>query len=172
MTPVILSALLSLPVYKEDVNDDRKHAQLKMIAEAIAQVSSESKWPNRKQHAALLIAIAYHETGLSLRIHAGNCKPYECDGGRARGLWQLHSNAYVPPPIWYELAGLDFGRTRASALEASRALNRAYWMCARHDGDKVAMALTAYAGLGCRATWKGLKPRLQTYASVLRKLGG
>ena len=62
---------------------------------AVAYDMSEPPLPGWTRHArartALRLAIvAAHETGLQPRLVKGNCKPHECDSGKAVGTMQIH----------------------------------------------------------------------------------
>jgi hypothetical protein len=67
-------------------------------ARAIAEVAYDPTEPplyrrspiGRGRTAALLASIAAHETGLQPRLVHGECRPGECDGGKAVGLMQIH----------------------------------------------------------------------------------
>ena len=48
----------------------------------------------RARTAVLLGVIATHETGLRPRLVRGECKPGECDGGKAVGAYQIHPGEY------------------------------------------------------------------------------
>lgn len=73
----------------------------------------------RARTAVLLLALASHETHLKPRIGEGLCKPWECDGGKAIGFWQLHAGgglafdgllyrqALAQSPIWVEEHAAD-----------------------------------------------------------------
>jgi hypothetical protein len=166
----VLAAIAALPTFHEDIGEQftaTKHAQAETIAAAIADaVDHVDDWPGSKRElATLLLTVAWHETGLSLRIHEGRCKPYECDHGRARGLWQLHVHSLLPRARWLGVAGLDFESTRTAAFEAARALVRSRHMCAAgvRTSAWVAPTLAAYAGRGCRGHLPDIDRRVQTY---------
>lgn len=167
MYELIVAAILSLPVYKDDAGDERKREQLTLIARAVDEASSTPELE------ALLLTVAYHESGYSLRIHAGECRPLECDHGRAKGLWQLHRTARNHA-YWNELDGLGEDRTRLAAKEAAAALVRARgavrskMIC--RDVDPIQATLSVYAGRRCDSDWKGLAPRMRTYRWLLGRL--
>ena len=122
--------------------------------------------------AALLVTVAAHESTLSSRIAAGQCKPWECDSRRTRagiefrawGLFQEHRN----------LNNLDvWGSTDIAVQTASayRLLRRSYWSCKRlSSGNWVAFTINAYAGKRCDAEWAGLDARLGTFRRVRARL--
>lgn len=174
LTTYLLTAIAALPTYKEDVGEHlavQKHDQAQMIATAIDQAVEETRgWPGSKRElASLMLAIAWHETRLSLRIHDGRCKPYECDRGRARGLWQLHAHRSLPRERWLKVAGLNPEFTRNAASEAALALVRSRRMCAvaSRGRDWVGPVITAYAGRGCGGRLPDLQSRIRTYRRLL-----
>jgi hypothetical protein len=132
------------------------------LAEAIARVPHVTR-----EWAALMLAVAAHESALSDRIRRGECRPRECDGGAAWSLWQQHRN---------KLNGASWGSTDigVQTAEAARALRRSFYRCnggSRKLGpDWVARTVSAYAGLPCDAVWPGLKVRLATYERVRSRL--
>lgn len=176
MTPAwLVAALLALPVYKADRSADRAEAaaaQKLEITAAIAEaVDRERKWPGSKQElAGMLIAIGYHESGFSLDVGAGRCGPHSCDRDRhgnvrAAGFWQLHVSATSSVEAW-EQAKTDI---RVAAREAARAITRARWLCRSLEGSLPwqQLVVSAYAGRGCRGSFRGAELRLATYRRVM-----
>ena len=123
-------------------------------------VSAESAHSPRSPHewSRLMTAIAENESRLSQRIADGKCKPYECDRGRAKGLWQLHSNS-----LNRELWAKQDGDLELQAKLASEQLKRAYWTCARSGVPWLQGTINAYAGRRCSDQWPGLQARIATY---------
>ena len=160
----VRAAMESLPCFIEDRGDPGKAAQLDAIAVAVAEVSKDAPRPPR-EWAALLLTIGYHESTFSLRIHRGECKPHECDRGRARSAWQLHKNLFTEP-IWEQLHGIE--NTAVQVRAASDALKRAYFTCSRSGVPWLQATLNAYAGRRCSAQWPGLDQRVSTYNRVVR----
>src|SRR5687767_12279984 len=92
----VLAGLNALAVFTEDRAPElaeQKRQQYAAIASAVASVAGEQKIARRAEWASLIVAIGYAESGFSLRIMDGRCKPWECDRGRARGGWQVHRYA-------------------------------------------------------------------------------
>lgn len=169
----VRAAMESLPTFVEDRGDPDKAAQLDAIAAAIADASRDAPRAPR-EWAALLLTIGYHESTFSLRIHRGQCKPHECDRGRARSAWQLHKNLFTAP-IWDQLHGIE--HTTVQVQAASDALKRAYFTCSRSGVPWLQATLNAYAGRRCSAEWPGLDQRVSTFnrlsrVSVPKKPGG
>lgn len=174
LTAYVLAAIQVLPTFHEDVGAafaERKRQQAMVIADAVAEVASKAHgWPGSpRELAMLMLTVAWHETRFSLRIHEGNCRPFECDQGRARGLWQLHAQASIPRERWLGLAGLDLEATRNSAQEAARALIRSRRMCLSkiHGSDWIAPTLAAYAGRGCGGQLPDAAQRVRTFRHLL-----
>lgn len=160
----VRAAVESLPCYVEDRGNPEKSAQLDQIAAAIAEVSRDAPRSPR-EWAALLMTIGYHESTFSLRIQRGECKPHECDRGRARSSWQLHRNTFTAP-IWDQLHGLE--NTRVQVQAASDALKRAYFTCSRSGVPWLQATLNGYAGRRCSAEWPGLDQRVSTFNRLVR----
>jgi hypothetical protein len=155
------AAVASLPVFHEDVDAPGKQAELDAIAEAVALRSLGAPLPPQTW-AALILTVWKHESNLSSRIIAGNCKPKERDAGRARGGGQNHRNS---------LNGADWdaanGNVAIQVKMTDEALRRAYWTCSRSGEELTAATLSAYAGQRCGAGWSGLAPRLSTWNRLL-----
>lgn len=153
----VVAFLALLPVHKEDTASERLEHHQAAIAAAV-QVQSTRSPVSPRQWAALLITIGHHESAFSIRISDGNCKPHECDRGRARGMWQLHRNTFN-----YDQWEKQGGDVALQAELASNQLKRAYWTC---PNDFPRGAINAYAGKRCTADWPGLRVRLATYARL------
>lgn len=160
----VRAAMDSLPCFVEDRGDPDKSAQLDAIALAVAEVSKDAPRPPR-EWAALLLTIGYHESTFSLRIQRGQCKPHECDRGRARSAWQLHKNLFTAP-VWDQLHGIE--NTEVQVRAASDALKRAYFTCSRADVPWLQATLNGYAGRRCSAKWPGLDQRVATFGRLQR----
>lgn len=157
MKALILAFLLTLPVANEDVGDTRKPLQLETIASAIAETAATP------EEAAMLIATGYEESKFSLRIHAGRCKPHECDGGKARGPWQVW-RAKMPAKLWRKMHGL--GNTHEQARQAQR---RLMWGQAWCLGNEYG-AMARYLGLSCSYRGPLIRRRLELYEKALNAL--
>jgi hypothetical protein len=160
----VRAAMDSLPCFVEDRGDPEKSAQLDAIAAAIAEVSKDAPRAPR-EWAALLLTIGYHESTFSLRIQRGQCKPHECDNGRARSAWQLHRNLFTAP-VWDQLHGIE--NTSIQVRAASDALKRAYFTCNRSGVPWLQATLNGYAGRRCSAEWPGLDQRVSTFNRLQR----
>jgi hypothetical protein len=160
----VRAAMESLPCFIEDRGDPDKSAQLDAIAAAVAEVSKDAPRAPR-EWAALLLTIGYHESTFSLRIQRGECKPHECDHGRARSAWQLHKNLFTAP-IWDQLHGIE--NTTVQVQAASDALKRAYFTCSRSGVPWLQATLNGYAGRRCSAEWPGLDQRVSTFNRLQR----
>lgn len=156
------TAIRKLPVYYEDKGSTEKDAQLDAIAQVVAKVSRKAPLPPR-QWAVLLLTIGFHESTFSLRIHAGNCKPKECDRGKARGPWQTHKNM-DNAPMWDKLHGIE--NVEHQVWAADRLLRRVSRTCSNQTGVTVSGILTAYAGRRCHQDWPGLSDRLNTFSKM------
>lgn len=157
MIPQALAFLLSLPVYAEDIGDERKPAQLEIIAESVSKVAGD----NRRM-LALLLSQGHVETGYSLRIHVGRCRSWECDHGRARGPWQTWRNG-MSENEWALMRGLEHTENQAAA--AKGVLEVGLKKCGTVRG-----ALARYVGLPCDARTPDLEIRFRWYQRAYRAL--
>jgi len=173
----ILAALLARPVFHEDrEHHELKRAQLAVVADALAvAVQAEPRWPwPREQLAAFAITIGDSESRFSLRIHEGQCKPWECDRGRARSPWQLQRGAVVSDEVFDALVGAGLQPTSVAAGAAVRAITRARWLCRSfeaHGGEQwIDRVFSAYGGRGCSGSLRDVGARRATYLRVLAQL--
>lgn len=167
---LLVTLLITLPVYKADVSAPAKAAQLETLGAAIASAATAEDWPlGEKSLAALLITVGYHESAFALHVHEGRCRPWECDGGRARGPWQLHSNRYTRT-VWDQLHGVEHSEIQARA--AAKMLTLAYWTCVgrKRRDDWVRLTLRGYAGAGCNSPIKGEDSRVAMFMRVKARL--
>jgi hypothetical protein len=143
MLKVVIAAVYMLTVFHEDTKGSpEKSAQLNAVAAAVAEFARSP------DEVAFLLAWAKHETNLSLRIHAGQCRAWECDRGKARGPWQAHRNG-MPLERWDRMHGVE--NTRAQAEHAAR---MARWALRQCPDDRIR---GAFRVLGGRACWQPLK---------------
>lgn len=166
----VLTVMQRQPVYFEDRGDaELKAVQLQDLAQAIED-AAESRPPGiaRRDWQALLLAISYHETTWSLRVHQGDCKPHECDGGKARGPWQQHRNGRKDGD-WEALIGLEHSAFQAET--ASAQLYTSWRTCKGSGAPWLQGVINNYAGKSCTDTgWPGLEERQATWAKFRAKL--
>jgi hypothetical protein len=124
---------------------------------ALFAVTQSREWT------ALLLTIGVHESGLRERIARSDCKPLECDGGRAWGLFQVHKTE-ANAEAWGSPDLLDQVR------EASRLARGAFYRC-QHSGVPFPLStLRAYAGRSCAMPLKGEADRLATFRKIASRL--
>lgn len=159
----IVAVLLTLPQYGGDrfadpTVEDRTRL-LRPVAVAISAVA------RNVTEAAALAALAKHETSLARYVLDGACYQgpvgARCDGGKARGAWQVHSWCRA---LW---AGPENapGRHLAGARCAIGLLRAGRQQC----GD-LAGAFGVYAGAGCK--WRGGPGRVKTTNLMESRLRG
>jgi hypothetical protein len=185
---LLFHLLMSLPPSKytaEDIADReaRMHAVANAVVDASEALSTGRRrtWPGSERELALVLTtIAWHESGLDRDVHAGECKPFQCDPVHSRGkvvrfraasLWQIHSNAFVPQHMWQTLAGTDEESTRRAALVAGRIASVSRNMCTHQHrgGDWLTMTFAAY-GTGGSCFKESAKTRAATFRRFDRKL--
>lgn len=164
------TAIGRLPVYFEDrAEKEQKAAQLADMATAIEQACAQHAAPMKEKDCqALAGAVSWHESTNSLRIHRGDCKPHECDGGRARGPWQQHRNGRSQQD-WDALIGIE--NTGYQAEAAVKQLRRGFLTCRGAKVPWLAGTLNNYAGKACDAPeWPGRADREETWTKIRRRL--
>jgi len=162
------AALERLPVSVDDRSPElatAKTEQLDGIARVVADVSKSAPRPPR-EWSALLLTVGFHESSFSLRIQRGDCRPLECDRGRARSAWQLHKNLFTAP-VWDQLHGLE--NTEVQVRAADAALRRGFWTCSRSGVPWLQGTINGFAGKRCGATWPGLEKRVATFSKLVSR---
>ena len=169
----IVAAMLSLPQYHGDRFADtaeQRAALYRPVAEAISAVS------HSRAEAAALIALGYHETAFARYVLDGHCEQgpvgARCDGGRARGAWQVWAWCR---PLWAgpenapgrHLAGARCaaGLLRSSRAACARVCRQTGSGCAAHKA-----MFSGYAGRGCE--WPRAAVRVQTMSRIEGVLRG
>lgn len=145
------------------------------FAANVVTTPSPSRWPgSATELAAASITVAWFESGLIKRIHAGDCRKNECDATRrfdgtiyhrARGLWQLQEHRYLPRADWLQVAGLGEQQTYFAAQAATNALVRARNMCRGGPKTWAPRMISAYA-TGSRCEWRRAYARVKVMNRV------
>lgn len=146
LATLLLVLINSLPICWADrgASHEVKQHQFETIATAIATVAKTD------DEAVLLLTVAYHESRLCLRTHAGEKRFAK---QKSLGLFQIEKGSRLPPPY----AGLSLADTTAAASAALDLLRRS-WQCGRTAGDR----MTAYAGRPC-GDWPSRRARENTF---------
>lgn len=140
MFQVILAILLTFPPsVHDDETTSARQERVEVIAEAISTAAD-----GRSDVAAFLIMKARRESRLALNIHSGNCRQDQCDGGKARTLWQVWRLDSMTDEEWDSIVGTGLEETTNAAELAARlyVLKKNY--CRGDLG-----AITAYATGRC-----------------------
>ncbi len=166
MAESVLAMILSLGIAQEDRAPelaDRKREQLETVADSIAAVA------NTPELAAMLVTLGWYESKFATRIAEGRCKPFECDRGRARGVFQIHRRAGMTDAEWDGLLGTGEEPTLAAAREAARRVNAARARCRSLESsqDWAAGVFSSLAGRGCVGNFKTRAQRVATFRRLL-----
>lgn len=151
----LVAVILAMP------SPDRVDAEA--LASAIEATTKNPDW------AALELAVMENETHLSQRIIDGHCKPWECDRGKAWGIFQEHRNAFNAR----DFGSLDLTVQVRTGYEM---LSRAYWSCSRFFPKNpsppvwVRFTINAFAGKRCDAEWGGLETRWASFTQIRNRL--
>lgn len=169
------AALARLPVAVADRAPERagaKRAQLDALATAIAHESLTAPVAPR-QWVAVLGAIGFRESALSIDIQNGICRPVDCDpkkvrgGGivfRARSSFQLHENDHTRP-VWDQLVGIE--NTAVQVATASKMAKVGHYRCARLGVPFPASVWRGFSGASCSFPHPGEQARTATYNLLL-----
>jgi hypothetical protein len=158
------AALSRTPVSKHDKTPERlelRAQQQTKFATEIASVSERAPLPP-KQWASLLIAIGAAESHYDTEIINGNCKPWACDRGRARGAFQGHRLRFVQ-----DLWDAAHGDPRVQVEMADKVLRRTWGTCLKQGVAMPAAAFRGYAGVSCSWPMRGEELRLSYYARAM-----
>ena len=180
----IASILETYEPWWQDLKEEpvARKARLLLLAtaqvEAVDHMTCAGKWEGtdcvKKFDAdplelyALLLTAGWWETRYNSRIHAGNCGEDECDGGRARGVYQVHLNGTYPEEIWYHAEGDDFDSTLNATEAAAYSLSSAWKACKKRAGTKGVWA--AYGRGACYRSYPGMVSRHRWSRRQLRAL--
>jgi hypothetical protein len=85
MIEIIFAALLATTIAPGPETDAERTERLHEIAVDAAFVAKND------DEAALLLAVAYHESGFALDVDKGPCRKGTCDGGQAACMMQIHA---------------------------------------------------------------------------------
>lgn len=164
MFEVILSMLIALQPFHKDVEEsEARKARMAVIAVSIVQATEEAtctgvfekdgckpKFKGKPDELAVgLFTIAKFETRFAKHVHEDQCRPWECDAGRAKGLFQIHASKTVPIELWKQLGGTSQEATLLSTRAAAVMWSRA-WQC-----GSLARSFSGYITSYCRATGEG-----------------
>lgn len=162
----VRTALGSLPVAKADRTPDRsalRESHLDQFAAEIARVSKSAPRPPR-EWAALIATIGSHESNFDTDILANRCKPWQCDRGKARSVFQIHRLSYLA-----EFWDASPGNVTAQVTMVDRALRRSLVTCARLGVPYPASVFRAFAGRSCSWPLKDEAARVGTFNRLVSK---
>jgi|SRR3990172_333543 len=130
MIEAILAVLLSFAVSTRDQIPEtqaERTERLRVVATAIAWAADratcyEQSSPcravlgDRELAAAVLIVQARRESSLRRDVQIGQCRPHECDRGRAKGPWQTHHAPWIESrEQWQSYASLEQSHVQRAA---------------------------------------------------------
>ena len=173
---VLSAALTFAPVetrpkfkgYEETPDETR--ARYASIAEDVAQAAEDgAKSPEEaKRRAALLLAVAIGESGLSLDVDRGPCYrkgnwKSRCDGGTSFTIWQMKTVVVDGKPMLAsKVAGLEHRKVAAKA--ALRAILGSLGMCRKLPPED---RLSGYGAGRCIEGHKSVRARHALFQRVL-----
>ena len=173
----LLALLLSLPRFKEDTETaEEREQRLTVVSVAIERAAQRATcsgeyevegctrvWSKSARELRMaLVTAGTFESHFAQRIHAGHCKPYECDFGRAHSPWQLHRSSFISDEDWTVMHASTQSATDLAAWHAAGALARASGC-----PGNVGMFSRYMSGGSC--TWKGGASRAAFYEKLLKR---
>lgn len=144
--PALHADIPTYPEAKETAVE--REERYREIARDVAEVVfAESSPGQRRRSAALLVGIAWHESGFAKDVDLGPCAPRRlaiggCDSGRAKGLWQIQA---------YEVPSRQDG-----ARLALRLARRSLVACRK---QAIPLQLAAYASGTCESKQGQIRSR-------------
>jgi hypothetical protein len=130
--------------------------------EALARAIASASKGDRILAAAML-ATAYVETALSDRLRRNECRPKECDRGRAWGLYQIHKDGYTSE-VWGS-PDVD-----VQSVAAARKMKSAFYTAKNAHAPFPEGMFRAYGGRRVTATVPREALRVSTFNQVLGHL--
>jgi hypothetical protein len=186
---ILLAILLSLPsAHLDRETPEQREARMGVVATAMADASLRATcegdwegsdickriWPrSRDELAYLLLTIGFWESRFAQNIHAGTCKPWQCDPSRmpdgrlyhkARSIWQLQWIRHTTRRQWLAIAGVTQVPTTEAAWIASVRLSRGYRSCRTIRG-----AIGVYSGSRFQCRWPGAYKRYEFYERIVER---
>ncbi|HEY3494793.1 MAG TPA: hypothetical protein VGK73_08915 [Polyangiaceae bacterium] len=161
---IVHGMLLELAPWHEDLTEEKatRSDRLHTVARGVVQAASDATCADgdpgcikafgggRDELEILLVTAAWWESRLARHVHAGQCRPHECDRGKSRGLAQVRLTSGVPRELWEASEGTDYENTLASMRAAAHVMSRAHWKC--FSGDRWHKVFAAYGRGHCSAT--------------------
>lgn len=157
---VILAALLRLSPYSGDHETAAERAaRLAPVADAISAVVRS------RSEVAMMLALGLHESGFSALVQAGKCSELgirkACDNGKARGVFQLHAEAYR----------FADGSVESLRAEAGCAIRLLRWNAERGKEHTLTPQHAAFCGYAAKAwSWPDANRRVKTAREILARL--
>lgn len=164
--PIVLAILLSRPPYYGDRNElaAERESRLAIVAEAISLAARS------RSEVAILVALGEHETGFGALVQLGRCDEMpsgqRCDGGKARGPWQLHIEACRAA------FALPEGSSDSIRTEAQCAISLLRWNAERGKSHTLTPQRAAFCGYAGKPwSWVGAEVRERTAKRILASWG-
>jgi hypothetical protein len=166
LEPWVRTGLGKLPVSVADRRPERsevKAGQTDLFVDAIVKASQNAPRP-AKQWAALLLTIGSSESNFDSAIVLGDCRPWQCDRGRARGAFQNQRVSFNA-----ELWDRAHGDIEVQVKMADLALRRSLVTCIRLGVPYPAGVFRAYAGRSCSWPLHDEARRVATYLRLVAR---
>lgn len=165
MKQAIIAIILELSTWNpKHETEEAYRERVESIAEGVSRAAD-----GERRMAALLLAVAKHESGFSRLVHQGDCPKGGCDGGRSATLFQIMWGSWLPRSEWLTFIGVEVEPTSRASAYAAKVLRRGFNACKSVRG-----AFSLYA-TGKTCHWNGKGPngpdaRVRTYEKIMSKL--
>jgi hypothetical protein len=174
------AALVALPAFSKEPDPEspeERAKRLRIVAKATwAAAERHPRGYTRAQWVGVIASVAWHETRLSLYVHAGKCetgpKGMRCDPHPKTGVrqsigpWQQQRSAC--PKVWALIEGSDVMVMEAARCASAR-LHGAMLRCRGRAATPLQGAVSGYAGASC--TRRDAPHRERTAWLVAARLG-
>jgi len=177
IAPILLTMLIGLqPFHADKEQPEARRTRLAMVASSIEKAVDRATckgdfaldtcipiFKGQPEELAVgLFTLGKFETHYSRHVHEGRCKPWECDHGKAVGVFQVHKNKIVPIEEWKASVGTSQEANDASAWAAAKT-----WILSLGCGT-IDRAFAGYMTSHCSALVSGAMLRANDYRSNLR----
>lgn len=177
ISTIIFAMLITLqPFHHDKETPEARRARLEVVATSIEKAVDRATckgdyaletcipiFKGRPEELAVgLFTIGKFETHYAKHVHEGKCHRWECDNGKAVGVFQVHKSKVVPFDEWNSSIGTSQEANDASAWAATK-----IWVRSLGCGT-IDRAFAGYMSSHCSALVSGALTRANDYELNLR----
>jgi hypothetical protein len=138
LAQAVFVLLNALPRHYTDKNEVGRSERLQSLSVSIAvgteYVIEHKQFGDTATLAAAVVYFGNIESHYAYRIHAGFCKSWECDKGKAVGPWQLQRRDGWSDEYWLSLHGMTILATSEQARIVGTTIAGNYGICGSMSG--------------------------------------